>query len=234
MWQQGRNHLLWGSMFAKLALLFFLCAAQTAFAGAWPREKGEIFIAAGGNFLLSEGAQLPVHYDPTLYAEYGASDRVTLGLDLHTADAGRIGTIFLFASFPLGDLEARDKFAASLAFGARADAQHPNETLLRGGLSWGRGLDDGWLAVDASATYGTNARTFRPKVDMTWGHQWGEKWMTSLQLQTGQGFTNDYYAKIAPSLIYIFNDRLKVHLGAVHALTGDRGSGLKLETWMKF
>lgn len=222
------------SLLFKLTLTIFLFTTSLASAGAWPREKGEIFIAAGGNFLLSEGARLPVHYDPTLYAEFGASKRMTLGLDFHTADAGRIGTAFLFASFPIGDLEAQNKVAASLAFGVRVDADHPTETLLRGGLSWGRGLDKGWLAIDASATYGTNERTFRPKVDMTWGHRWTEKWMTSLQLQTGQGFTNDYYAKIAPSLIYNFNDRIKIHLGAVHALTGDRGSGLKLETWMTF
>ena len=221
-------------MLARLTLILSLFCASSAFAGAWSREKDEIFIAAGGNFLLSEGAKLPVHYDPTFYAEYGMTDRVTLGLDLHTADAGRIGTMFFFASFPIGDLAARDKFAASLAFGARADAFHPTETLLRGGLSWGRGLDAGWLSVDATATYGTRERLFRPKIDMTWGHQWGEKWMASLQLQTGQGFTNDYYAKLAPSVIYSFNDRVKVHLGAVHALTGDRGSALKIETWMKF
>lgn len=221
-------------MLIRLTLLCYFICASMACAGAWPREKGEIFIAAGGNFLLSDGARLPVHYDPTLYAEFGASERVTLGLDLHTADAGRIGTAFLFASFPLGDQEVRDKFAASLAFGVRVDALHPTETLLRGGLSWGRGLDKGWLAIDASATYGTNERTFRPKMDLTWGHRWGEKWMTSLQLQTGQGFTNDYYAKIAPSVIYNLTDRFKIHLGAVHGLTGDRGSGLKLETWMTF
>ena len=221
-------------MFAKFAIIFSFCLATSANAGAWSREKGELFIAAGGNFLLSEGARLPVHYDPTLYAEYGATERVTLGLDIHTADAGRIGTAFFFASFPIGDLAARDKFAANLAFGLRADAAHPTETLLRGGLSWGRGLENGWLAVDATATYGTFARTFRPKVDLTWGHRWSEKWMTSIQIQTGQGFTNDYYAKIAPSIIYDLRENMKVHLGAVHALTGDRGSGLKLETWLTF
>ncbi|WP_458791159.1 hypothetical protein [Yoonia sp. MH D7] len=221
-------------MLVKLTLILSLCWASETVAGAWPREKGEIFIAAGGNFLLSDGAKLPVHYDPTLYAEYGMSERVTLGLDLHTADAGRIGTMFLFASFPIGDIETRDKLAASLAFGTRADAINPTDTLLRGGLSWGRGLDTGWLSVDATATYGTGERTFRPKIDLTWGHQWGAQWTTTVQLQTGQGFTNDYYAKLAPSVIYSFNDRVKLHLGAVHALTGDRGSALKLETWMRF
>ncbi len=58
-------------MLTRLTLVFSLCFASLATAGAWPREKGTLFIAAGGNFLLSDGAQLPVHYDPTVYAEYG-------------------------------------------------------------------------------------------------------------------------------------------------------------------
>jgi hypothetical protein len=215
-------------------LLGLISAANLAHAGAWARDKGDLFIAAGGNFLLSDGAQLPVHYDPTLYAEYGLSERMTIGMDLHTADAGRIGSIFFFASFPIGGLESKQKFAATLSLGARANVHAQTETLVRGGLSWGIGLDTGWLAVDASATYGTDNRTFRPKVDATYGHRWSDKWTTSLQLQTGQGFTNDYYAKVAPSVTYNLRDDIKLHLGAVHALTGDRGSGLKFETWLTF
>ncbi|MDG1377072.1 MAG: hypothetical protein P8P56_08660 [Yoonia sp.] len=217
-----------------LAILILCITASTASAGAWSRTKGELFIAAGGNFLLSEGAQLPVHYDPTLYAEFGASERVTLGLDLHTADAGRIGSVFFFASFPIGDLESHNKFAANLALGARADVNHTPEMLWRGGISWGYALKNGWLSIDATATYGTRDSTFRPKADVTWGHTWSEDWMTTLQLQTGQGFTNDVYAKIAPSLIYSYNDSVKLHLGAVKGLTGDRGAALKFETWLTF
>lgn len=218
----------------NLAILLLCLATDMASAGAWARTEGELFIAAGGNFLLSDGARLPVHYDPTLYAEFGASERVTLGLDLHTADAGRIGSAYFFASFPIGDLESDNKFAANFALGMRIDAFSAPETLLRGGISWGRGLETGWLAIDATATYGTNDSTFRPKVDATWGRNWSDKWTTSLQLQTGQGFTNDYYAKIAPSLIYNFNEDIKIHLGAVKGLTGDRGAGLKLETWLTY
>ncbi len=216
------------------AIFLFITCTSTASAGAWSRAEGELFIAAGGNFLLSDGARLPVHYDPTVYAEYGASERVTLGLDLHTADAGRIGSVFVFASFPIGDMESQNKFAANLALGVRADANHAPEMLWRGGLSWGRGLKNGWLAIDASATYGTRDSTFRPKADATWGHRWSEDWMTTLQLQTGQGFTNDYYAKIAPSVIYNVSDNINIHLGAVKGLTGDRGAALKFETWLTF
>lgn len=219
--------------FIATSFLLF-CIAQNAQAAAWPREEGELFIAAGGNFLLSSGAQLPVHYDPTLYAEFGATERLTFGLDLHTADKGQIGTVFVFARFPLGDLDARDRFSAGISFGARADAYHPTETLLRGQLSWGRGIEDGWLAIDASATYGTADSTFRPKIDATWGQSWSDDWTTILQLQTGQGFTDDYYAKIAPSIVYKWSDKMNFQLGLVQGLTGDKGAGLKFETWLTY
>lgn len=221
-----------------MRLLVLICAgvmlAQAASAGAWAREKGELFIAAGGNFLLSDGAQLPVHYDPTLYAEYGLTDRITIGMDIHTADRGQIFSGFVFANVPIGAIDGPNRYSANVAYGYRTDAVRPDEVLLRGGLSWGRGLSKGWLAVDATATFGTADSTFRPKMDATWGHNWNDRWTTSLQLQTGQGFTNDYYAKISPTVIWKMRDDVRISLGAVQALTGDGGAGLKLETWLTF
>ena len=221
-------------MLTRLTLVFSLCFASLATAGAWPREKGTLFIAAGGNFLLSEGAQLPVHYDPTVYAEFGLTDRVTIGLDIYTADAGRIGSAFFFTSFPLGDLAARDKLAASLAYGVRIDAENPTEALLRavclGGADWTMAGLQSMLWRHMAQMRGLSG----PKLTSRGGAGGQKRWTTSLQLQTGQGFTNDYYAKVAPSIIFDLKDNIKVHLGAVHALTGDRGSGLKLETWLTF
>jgi len=219
--------------------LIIICAGLLTFssgaqAGAWAREKGAVFVSVGGNFWLSDGAQLPVYYDPTLYLEYGATEKLTLGLDIHTADAGRIATAFMFARMPLGDADARHKFAATLSLGARANTLGETESLIRGGLSWGMGLENGWLSVDASATRDANDPTFRAKVDFTYGHHWNDKFTTSLQLQTGQGLTNDSYAKIAPSLIFNLRENIQLSIGAVHALTGDRGTGLKFETWLSF
>ena len=74
---------------AVLAVLLCLWG-HAAVSGAWMRDKGSLFIAAGGNFWLSDGSQLPVHYDPTLYAEFGLTERLTLGLDLYTADKGQM------------------------------------------------------------------------------------------------------------------------------------------------
>lgn len=221
-------------MWRVFLVLLWCLWGQTALAGAWPREKGALFIAAGGNFWLSDGSQLPVHYDPTLYAEWGFTDRITLGLDIHTADQGQIFSGFVFANFPVGPVDGTHRFAANLAYGFRTDAQRPDEILMRGGLSWGRGLSDGWLAVDASATLGTADETWRPKMDATWGHNWSDRWTTTLQLQTGQGFTNDYYAKISPAVIWTMRDDLRISLAYVKGLTGDKGGGMKLETWISF
>lgn len=213
---------------------FVLFCANPVFAGAWAREKGQFFTASGGNFLLSDGAQLPVHYDPTFYLEYGLSDLLTVGLDYHTADQGRIDTGFIFARFPLGDTTQRDKIAVSLAYGARVDEFNPMEMLMRGGLSWGRGLDSGWLAIDYTATYGDIDKVFRSKADFTWGYNLNDRWTTTLQLQTGEGFNDDVYAKISPSVLFTVNDTYRVALGAVQGLTGDRGSALKVDLWTTF
>ncbi len=217
----------------RFVIVYFcmMLAAGPVLAGAWAREKGQLFTSQGGNFLLSDGAELPVHYDPTYYAEYGLTDLLTIGVDYHTADRGRIDTAFVFARFPLGEIDGPDRYAASLAFGARVDEYRPLEHLLRGGFAWGRGLDSGWLAIDSSATYGTEERVFRPKVDFTWGHHLTDRWTTSVQLQTGQGFNDDYYAKINPSISYGINEEYRISIGAVRALTGDGGGALKLDVW---
>ena len=217
-----------------LGLLCLSMLPQTAWPGAWPREEGQLFISSGGNFLLSDGAELPVHYDPTFYLEYGLSDLLTLGIDYHTADQGRINTGFVFGRFPLGDSGACDRFAASSGYGARVDEFNPKETLLQGGLFWGRGYPSGWYALDYTATYGDISEEFRSKADLTWGHNYTDRWTTTLQLQTGEGFSGDVYAKINPAIIFTFNERNRVSLGAVKGLTGDEGSALKLNIWSTF
>lgn len=203
-------------------------------AGAWPREEGQLFIAAGGNFLLSEGAELPVYYDPTLYAEYGLRPWLTLGTDLYTADKGRISSTFVFAMTPIGDPERDLRRMAGIGFGYRFNNDGSEEALIRPALSLGQATASGWLAFDGSATYGTTVTKWRPKGDFTWGHHWTDRITTTFQVQTGTGFTGDHYAKISPTVIWTLNDRIKVNLGAVQALTGDRGSALKFETWLTF
>ena len=211
-----------------------LLLAGPVLAGPWQREKGQWFVASGSNLFLSDGSELPVHYDPTAYVEYGLTPLVTVGLDYHTADRGRIQTGFVFASFPLIDTSGRDRFAASIGFGARADPLHPVEKLTRGGLAWGRGLDTGWLSAEASATYGKIDQVFRPKLDLTWGYNVNDRWTTTAQLQAGQGYDDDTYAKVATSVSYGISDRYRVSIGWVQGLTGDQGGAVKVDLWATY
>lgn len=224
------------SIISVLSALLFLAGtvANSVQAGAWTREEGKVFIAFGGNFLLSDGARLPVHYDPTLYAEYGWDGHVTLGAEFYTADTGRIVAGLVFASVPIGPTDKKNKFAFQIALGTKLKQGQDSEALLRAGLSWGRPLESGWLAVDTYATIGSQDHVFRGKIDATWGHHWSDRWSTSLQLQAGQGSFNDIYAKVAPSIMYRIRPNIVVSLGAVQALTGDKGAALKLETWLTF
>lgn len=233
-------------MLRAIFLFIAFAAGSGANAGAWPREQGAWFVAFGGNFLLSDGSELPVHYDPTLFVEYGLTERITIGLESHLADTGRIASDLVSFTIPIGDLTAADRFSVGVGFGLRRTQFRPsdlttadfdylrNDELMRASLSWGRGIEQGWLAVDASATYAIGEDKWRPKADATWGRHWNDTWTTTLQLQMGQGFSNDYYAKISPTAIYHFNDTYSASLGAVQGLTGDRGAGLKLEVWASF
>lgn len=219
----------------KILLIAMLSLSPIAAgAGSWARDEGTLFIAAGGNFLLSDGAELPVHYDPTVYAEYGLTKRVTLGLDVYTADKGRIASAFGFAAVPVGSITGANRAMVSLGYGYRLNPDTTTEALMRLGLSLGRGMDRGWLSADMSATIGMLDTTWRPKADFTYGHIWSDRWATTMQLQTGIGYYDDEYVKLSPTIIYTFTDKIKVNLGAVKALSGDGGSALKLETWLTF
>ncbi|WP_157057470.1 hypothetical protein [Loktanella sp. 3ANDIMAR09] len=221
----------------KILLIWVSCLMglqSAAHAGPWPREEGHTFIAAGGNFLLSDGAELPVHYDPTLYVEYGLRPDLTVGLDFYSADKGRIYSAFSFAAIPANSPDADLKSMLSFGIGYRRNADDSEELLTRIGLSLGQSTPNGWLAFDGNITYDAIDQAFRPKADFTWGRSWSDRWTTTLQVQTGQGFSDDHYAKVSPTLIYTINERYRVNLGSVHALTGDRGSALKIETWLQF
>ena len=218
----------------RCALLLVSVLATPAGAGAWAREEGTWFVALGGNVALLGDAVSPVYYDPTIYLEYGLTPRLTLGLDGFTADRGTAGSVFVFLRFPLGPAEGNERFALSLATGATLMPDRTLEETPRLGFHWGRGLDGGWLAVDAEVKYGLTRGIAQSKVDMTWGHRFDDQWSSVLVTTAGIGLEGDFYAKVAPSLAYEVNDRLSLRAGAVQALTGDFGTGVNAEVWLRF
>lgn len=221
----------------RLAVMLWL--PLQANAGAWEREPGTWFLSFGGNLALSEGAQLPVYYDPVLYAERGLTERVTLGFDAHTGDRARVLTGMAFARRTLGPLDGPTRWAVSGALGARLVGLEDPEPVGRLGLHWGRGLPDGWMAVDASLQRASEAEVVQWKTDLTWGHRldprWlGEGWTSHTQLNLGTGRTGDLYAKVSQGVIYAWRDDIDLQVSAIRALTGDEALGLNASIWWSF
>ena len=217
----------------RLAALVVLIATQAS-AGAWPREEGEVFLSFGGNVALLGEAARPVYYDPTIYLEYGLTPRLTLGLDGFTADKGEAGSLFFFLRFPLWQSDAGDRFALSLGTGATIMPNGAFEETPRVSLHWGLGLEDGWMAADAEVKYGLTRSIAQTKIDVTWGYRIDGDWSSVLVGTAGIGLEGDFYAKLSPSILYQVNETLSLRAGMVQALTGDLGTGISAEAWVRF
>lgn len=217
----------------RMFLLLLLFATQSH-AGAWPREKGIVFLSFGGNMVLFGEAVRPVYYDPTVYLEYGLTDRLTIGADGFTADKGTAGSLFVFARYPVLSSDSDDKLAVSLGLGGTLLPDGTLEPAPRLGLHWGRGLSGGWLAADTELIFGLVEGTAQTKIDVTIGHNLTPDWTAILVATAGIGLTGDVYVKASPSILYHVNDTISIRTGLVQALSGDYGGGLSLEAWVRF
>lgn len=216
-------------------LLPLLCLlASSSHAGPWPRAEGETFLSFGGNVALIGESVRPVHYDPTLYIEYGYSDRLTIGVDGFTADRGEAGSIFAFGRWALDIPGSDDVWAIGAGLGTTILPNEEQDLTFRATFHWGRGLETGWLAIDAEASFGLDQNLQQTKIDATWGYRINDSWTSATQFQVGTGLTGDTYAKIAPSIIWEARDNLQLRAGLVQALTGDYGTGLSLQSWVTF
>lgn len=208
--------------------------AAPAEAGPWLRAKGEGFLAFGANIALTEDARRPVHYDPTLYLDYGISDRLSLGLEAYVANGSDERTATVFATLPVS--RAPDApVSASFGLGWRAiDARKNEDALLHFGVGGGRGLMGGWLTAESALVRSLGTATTEAKLDLTWGRELSDAVDGVLQLQTGRGTWGDAYAKLAPSLVWSATGSIQLEMGLVQALTGDGGTGVRLSTWWRF
>ncbi|MGY9050133.1 MAG: hypothetical protein ACKVKF_24655, partial [Rhodobacterales bacterium] len=136
-------------------LLTLLCLLPGhAPAGAWPRAQGTWFVASDMRLswpqdLTRWTSTLPVAQYYTVYAEYGLSRHMTLGLDLGRSVSGG-GKSVLFLRMPLPDLPRHTKLAVDLGLG-----QIDGRAVLRPGLSLGQSVAlfglQGRLAADGAA-----------------------------------------------------------------------------------
>ena len=217
-----------------ICLFWLICAPISAMAGAWTQEEGSLFVSFGGNVALFDHATRPVHYDPTIFLEYGLSPRLTLGLDGYTADKGEAGSLFGFARTAIGRTDGPVVVALAFGLGLTKTPTGPLWETVRIGGHLGQGLDRGWLALDAEATRVLQQPLVQTKMELTWGHRLGNGWTSVLSGQIGSGLEGDFYAKMNPSLTYDLTQSIRLRAGYVQALTGDRGSGLSAKVWVDF
>lgn len=228
-----------------LLLVLLAIWPSLCFAGAWPREKGGVFLSFATTTQASpllHATQIPelAHSsESSLYAEYGLTHRVTLGFDGMMTDSVSYGQFLFFARVALGDMEAQNRFSASFAIGQFIDTvididhlEAEQTSLTRLGLHYGRGLSNGWVGAELFAT--NTALGTDLKLDATWGIKPWDRWMFITQLQTGSPAQGDSYANFAPAVVWKMNKRLSIEVSVIQPLGGDRDPALKLGSWTEF
>ena len=229
----------------RILLIFILFLPALAHAGAWPRDKGEVFLSFTNE--ISAAPQTRYATGTSLYAEYGLTDRLTVGFDGTLGATGTPSEGYLFLRTPLGKADRPARLAVGFGLGVKS-IPNPwgtttNQKLAKIGASWGRGLQRGWLAVDMSVAWvldssitvpGQSGTTY--KADFTWGMKPSERVMLIWQLQTGKVPDASAYAKFSPSLIWQMRRQKGTHIeiGFVYGLTGDNSQNLKLGFWKRF
>lgn len=224
-----------------LILLFF---AGAAVAGAWPRGRGEAFlsfsqsVSSGTPALLAP--DLSFRSQTSVYAEYGLTERLTLGFDgaYGWGPEADLWTGLAFARWPLAETAAGDRFAVDVGLGRRVDSEDGSDTRARLGLAWGRGFEitwgQGWMGVESSAERLIPANDNLYKADFTIGLKPDDDWMLIFQVQGGLYPKADPLVRIAPSLVRRLGRHVHAQLGVDTTVTGERSYGVKLSTWLSF
>lgn len=232
---------------AVLAFVLVCISAPCLQAGAWLRETGTTFASATLDTTQNDGSST------SFYAEYGLSDNMTLGLDIHydtdllnyvagtdleveSIEDLPSGSGIVFLRFPLSAPDAKDKFAFHVGLGAR---YLENEVLKAAevGAAWGRGIQIGerygWLNVDVSYNAAESPALARIKLDGTAGLGFTET--TKIMLQLFNTFVDgERFTKIAPSFLYSPRARnVTYQVGSEIPVDGGEAT-LKLGVWYSF
>ena len=211
-----------------LALLPWLATAAQG--GAWPRAKGEGFVAASGTVERPDEFGL-YRQSFSLFAEYGVTERLTLGVDLG-GDALRMSKAIAFLRLPLGRPSRKVKLAVEIGAG-----QVEGETALRPAVSVGRGIGigkrHGWLNADTRAIlFESGAAAY--ETDLTAGLSLGARVKALVQLQGGVPAQGRDYLRLASSIVYETRPGTHLEFGVTEPLSGGGERGIKLGLWRRF
>ena len=234
-----------------LALLILFClTAPSAWAGPWPRGEGETFLSFAAEY--SDSGDYG-----SLYAEYGLTETLTLGLDLGATSSDAKKAI-AFVRWPVGDTAGPLRMAVQLGVGyAERWRTPPFKLVVKGGgplpplpgprpqmrpvlqtgFSIGRGLEilgqKGWVTLDTRAEM-DDAFTSHYAADATLGLTYPKGHMLILQVQTGATDAGETWAKLAPSYVLELSDTQHLEMGFVAGVAGDTDIAARLGLWQRF
>ncbi|MFQ6547701.1 hypothetical protein AADZ90_007065 [Aestuariibius sp. 2305UL40-4] len=217
-----------------VAYLLASVIAGSAQAGAWPRGDGNVFLSFGRTSSVTAPPEVLKGRDLSLFFEYGLTDDLTAGIDLSTGSNGQTATALAFARHPILQDFTDHPVAVTLALGIEDLEGGVSVPLLRAGLSWGRGLEKGWLTIDTFYTTAPNSQRTDWKSDVTLGRRFGDHVKGIVQFQTSVSTSGALYSKFAPSGVVTVVEGLDVEIGAIQPIAGDDEIQLKIGVWMSF
>lgn len=210
---------------------FLALLGQPADAGAWLREKGKAFLA--NSVTLTRGGGQVLGYGSAVYAEYGAFEKLTLGLDLHMTGT-MAGHVRLFGRVPLGRGDRPYRLAAELALGA-VNAGTGWDPAWRAAIGYGRGLGQdgsGWLSVDFGVE-DSGAGPFMVKLDATIGLPGQSRIRPMVQIETAHDRLSGFSWGVIPQAIIPTKKGKSRWVVGAELRSGAR-YGLKLGLWRDF
>ncbi len=218
---------------AAIALGALVCAPAPAVAGAWPREKGTWFASGLARVSWPQDTQTWTSLAPTtfyrsLFAEYGLTEKITVGLDVGR-DLDGEGKTLAFLRHPVDDGDGPLRIAAELAAGDVA-----GQFALRPGLMLGMGWAHGWLAADALATIPLPSLAVDLGIDLTVGVNLPWDFKLVAQMQTGRPYGGAPFAKVETTLVTPAFYNISAQMGGSWGLAGDESMGLTFGLWAQF
>lgn len=197
-------------------------------AGAWLRDEGVGFVSLTTTLEEPQDWGAPDGYG-ALYAEYGLTPDLTLGLDLGVDEGGREKAI-AFAVLPFH----RDGLRINFEIGVGTSDAHP---VLRPGVSVGRDISlaglGGWFSVDARASV-TEDHDPVFATDITLGLAPRPRLKLIAQLQQGGPMPDPDWLRAGASVVWEESPGRHLELGVTAGITGAESFGLKLGLWQEF
>ncbi|WP_041669196.1 hypothetical protein [Cereibacter sphaeroides] len=232
---------------ASLALASMVALPASGLAGPWARETGRVFLT------LSQQQDGAGESWTGLWAEYGLTPRITLGLDAGRSGRGD-GKLILWAQKAWE--RGPHRIAASAGLGA-VRLEGALAPLAQLGGAWGRGIETrfgpGWLALEMRgivtgrnvtleqrldaqtvATVAFLVPETSAKAELTLGLSPRDRLKVIEQLQLEYGRDSGFDARLATSLVYDLARPTKLEMGLILPIESASEPALKLGLWLEF